>query len=578
MTTATPSAPSELKDLADYIPGVMERWNVPGLSIAVVKDGEVIYKEGFGYRDRDKKLPVTTRTLFAIGSSTKAFTTMAMGTLVDEGKMDWDGPVRQYFPWFAMHDPFATDRITPRDLVTHRSGLPRHDLLWYNNTTATRREILERIRYLPPNADFRTVWQYQNLMYLTAGYLAGELAGCTWEKLIEDRIFRPLNMNSSNFSVTASQLSEDFARPYVEKDGEVNEVPFRNIDLVGPAGSINSNVEDMTQWVKLHLGKGTVDGSRVVSEGQIAEMHRGHMPMQATYYPLEENGHPAYGLAWFIENYNGDTMIHHGGAIDGFLGLVAFLPKHNMGVVVQTNLSGNPVPFIVSYNVLDRLRGRTPSDTEAQIRKISDEAKAAMEKSREQSRTVRIEGAGPSHPLEDYVGQFENPGYGTITIGRNENGLTYTYNDEMYQLEHYHYDIFEWEAKIFEVRFPVSFSTGLRGDIDRLFVALESTMAPSEFTRAADQSMRQRSFLERFVGDYEIMGRSLMVMLEGEDKLVVDIPGQPKHELEPYRGTEFKIKGLPGYFLEFKEDEKGAVTSVQFTQPGGVFEAKKKEA
>jgi CubicO group peptidase (beta-lactamase class C family) len=573
MTTVIETTTPELAGLDDFIDGVMERWKVPGLSIAVVKDGEVLLREGFGYRDLDRKLPVTTRTLFAIGSSTKAFTTLSMATLVDEGRLDWDTPVRHYFPWFAMHDPFASDRITPRDLVTHRSGLPRHDLLWYNNTTATRREVLERIRYLPPNADFRTVWQYQNLMFLTAGYLAGELAGCTWEKLVEDRIFRPLGMNSSNFSVATSQLSEDFARPYIEKDDEVRETPFRNIDLVGPAGSINSNVEDMTSWLLLHLNKGKWGDTQIVSEAQIAEMHRGHMPMQAPYMPLEVNGHPAYGLAWFIENYNGDTLIHHGGAIDGFLGLVAFLPRHNMGVVVQTNLSGNPVPFIVTYNVLDRLRGRAPADTESQIRKTSDEAKAALKKGKEQSQTVKVAGAGPSHDLADYVGQYENPGYGTIMIGRNEDGLTYTYNDESYPLQHYHYDIFEWEAKIFQVRFPISFLTGLKGDVDRLRVAMEPTMDPSEFIRKADAAMQERRFLERFVGEYEVMGRPLTVTLEGEHALIVAVPGQPKHELEPFRGTEFKVKGAAGFFLEFKVDEAGRVTGALLTNPAGAFEA-----
>jgi Domain of unknown function (DUF3471) len=158
----------------------------------------------------------------------------------------------------------------------------------------------------------------------------------------------------------------------------------------------------------------------------------------------------------------------------------------------------------------------------------------------------------PSHQLEDYVGRYENPGYGTITIGRNDDGLTYTYHDETFPLRHYHYDIFEWEAKIVEVRFPVSFATGLKGDIDRLSIALEPTIAPSEFMRVADQTMRERSFLERFVGEYEIMGRFLTVTLEGDHALIVNVPGQPAHELDPYRGTEFKVRGLSRYFLEFK--------------------------
>jgi CubicO group peptidase (beta-lactamase class C family) len=196
MTAVAPAASRQLEGFADFIEGVRSRWNVPGVSVAVVKDGEVIMGEGFGYRDLDRRLPVTTKTIFAIGSSTKAFTTMTFATLVDEGKLDWETPVRSYLPWFAMHDQMATERMTPRDLVTHRSGLPRYDHLWYNNTTSTRRDLVRRLRYLAPSADLRTVFQYQNLMYLTAGYLAGEIAGNDWETLVRERIFEPLGMTA----------------------------------------------------------------------------------------------------------------------------------------------------------------------------------------------------------------------------------------------------------------------------------------------------------------------------------------------------------------------------------------------
>jgi CubicO group peptidase (beta-lactamase class C family) len=356
MTAVAPAASRQLEGFADFIEGVRSRWNVPGVSVAVVKDGEVIMGEGFGYRDLERRLPVTTKTIFAIGSSTKAFTTMTFATLVDEGKLDWETPVRSYLPWFAMHDQMATERMTPRDLVTHRSGLPRYDHLWYNNTTSTRRDLVHRLRYLAPSADLRTVFQYQNLMYLTAGYLAGEIAGNDWETLVRERIFEPLGMNSANFSVTESQETDDFALPYVEKDGGVRQVDFRNIDLVGPAGSINANVEDMTKWLLLHPNRGKHGDRQIVSDPQMAEMHRAHMAMSAPFIPLDENDGASYGLGWFIETYNGDRLDHHGGAIDGFLGQVAFIPKHNFGVVVQTNLRGSLVPFIIAYNALDRLR------------------------------------------------------------------------------------------------------------------------------------------------------------------------------------------------------------------------------
>ena len=576
MTAVAPAAGRELEGFRDFIEGVQSRWHVPGVSVAVVKDGEVIMSEGFGYRDLERRLPVTTKTIFAIGSSTKAFTTMSLATLVDEGKLDWDTSVRNYLPWFAMYDQFTTERITPRDLVTHRSGLPRYDHLWYNNTTSKRADLIRRLRYLAPSADFRTVFQYQNLMFLTAGYLAGEVAGSDWETVVRERILDPLRMGSANFSVKESQASDDFALPYVEKDGSVRQVDFRNIDLVGPAGSINANVEDMTKWLLLHLNKGWHDDRQIVSEPQVGEMHRGHMVMPAPFLPLPENDGGSYGLGWFIETYNGDTLIHHGGAIDGFLGQVAFLPKHNAGVVVQTNLGGSLVPFIIAYNALDRLRGREPSDLEPAVRKVHDEAVAALARGKERSDTEKVESAGPSHDLDAYVGSFDHPGFGRVTIGRNDVGLTFGYNGEMFPLIHYHYDVFHYEMRVVEVRIPVSFGTSIGGDIDRLWVALEPTMPAGEYSRAPDDIGVTPDFLKRFVGEYEVLGRTAVVSLEHEDALVLTLPAQPRHELERYRENQFKIKGLDGYLVEFKTDSDGTVTHAIFVQPTGVFEAEKK--
>ncbi|HEV3309547.1 MAG TPA: serine hydrolase [Chloroflexota bacterium] len=575
MTIAESPIVRGLEGLAEDVEGVRERWKVPGLSIAVVKDGQMVMSDGFGFRDLDQKLPVTTKTVFAIGSSTKAFTTMALGTLVDEGKLDWDAPVRQYIPWFQLHDPMASERISVRDLVTHRSGLPRYDMLWYNNTTETREELIRRLRYLPPSADFRTVFQYQNLMYLTAGYLAGELAGSNWETAVRDRILDPLGMSSANFSVRDSQASHDFALPYSDTKGEFKQINFRNIDLVGPAGSINANVEDMAKWALLHLNRGKHGDRQIVSETQVAEMHRTQMWMQAPYLPVEEASHGSYGLAWFIESYNGDTVIHHGGAIDGFLGVVGFVPKHNIGVVVQTNLGGSPVPFLVMYNILDRLRGRTPSALEPQVRKIYDEAREALDKGGDRSEEDRVKDTHPSHALSDYTGSYANAGLGTVTIASDAAGLTYTFHDETFSLKHYHYDVFDFREEIFGVRFPVNFRTGVAGDIDSLVIALETAMPPQEFLRTVDPTLASREFLRQFVGEYEIMSRIATVSLENENLLALNLPGQPRHELEPHRGSEFKIKGLDGFRVEFKLDAAGEVTHAVLIQPMGVFEAKR---
>ncbi len=235
---------------------------VPGAAIAVVKGQEIVLAKGYGLRDLESKLPVTADTLMAIGSSSKAFTAYTLGALVDQGKVEWDKPVRTYIPWFRLYDADAGDRLTPRDLVTHRSGLPRHDLVWYNNKTATREQLVRRLAHLPPTADLRERWQYNNLMFLTAGYLVETMTGQSWEESVRALVFGPLGMARSNFSVVESQKDRDFALPYAERDGKLTKLPFRDITLVGPAGSINSSANEMARWVTVHVNGGKLGDSR----------------------------------------------------------------------------------------------------------------------------------------------------------------------------------------------------------------------------------------------------------------------------------------------------------------------------
>jgi hypothetical protein len=213
---------------------------------------------------------------------------------------------------------------------------------------------------------------------------------------------------------------------------------------------------------------------------------------------------------------------------------------------------------------------------EPMVRTVHDEALAALTKGKERRAAEKVEGAGPSHDLGAYAGNFDHPGYGRITIGRNEDGLTFGYNGEVFSLAHYHYDIFEYEMTVVEVRIPVSFGTGIRGDIDRLWVGLEPRMPAGEYTRAADNTKVGPKFFKRFVGEYEVLGRLAVVSLEHDDTLILTLPGQPRHELDPYQRNQFKIKGLDGYLVEFKTETDGNVTHAIFVQPVGVFEATKK--
>ncbi len=578
MQESVPETSARLEGFADFVRSTMAAWKVPGLAVAAVKDFQVIFSQGFGLRDVSGGPEVTSRTLFAIGSCTKAFTAMGLAILADEGKLDWDTPVRTYLPAFRMHDPVATERMTPRDLVTHRSGLPRHDKVWYGSSFS-RREMVDRLRYLEPSKDFRSVWQYQNLMYMTAGYLAGEIAGQGWEEFTQARILEPLGMSGSNFSVRVSQQQPDHALPHKEEDEKVVSIPFRNLDSVGPAGSINSNIEDMTRWLLLNLNKGRHGDIRIVSEAQIAQMHAPQMVMPdplAGRYPELPNL-VSYGLGWCLQPYRGHTLIWHTGGIDGFTSIVALLPDENAGVVVLNNLPSS-LPLILTLNLCDRLLGLDEVPWSDRLKQVADEAKEAEKKAKEQSASERIAGTLPSHPLESYAGDFEHPGYGVVSIRLDGDRLKGSRDSITFSLEHYHYDIFElaFAATEEQERLKVSFTTNVKGDIDGFAAPFEPTVADIAFKRRPAQEMRQKSFLERFVGVYEIAGVSLTVTLKGENALQASLPGQPDYELVPYKDTELTLKGLSGFSIAFQADESGAVTAAVITQPNGVFTATKK--
>jgi CubicO group peptidase (beta-lactamase class C family) len=542
-------------------------WKCEGFAIAVVKDGKVILQKGYGVRNAKKNLPVTTKTLFAIGSSTKSFTVTSMGVLVDRGKLDWDKPVRDYLPDFRLWDQFATERMTPRDLVTHRSGLPRHDLMWYNSPFS-RDELFSRLRYLEPNKDFRTTFQYQNLMFMTAGYLAAHINGTTWEQLVHDTIFQPLGMTASNFSVTDSQKTTDYSLPYEVVNDAPREMPFRNIDAIGPAGSINSNVEDMIKYVQMHLAQ----GKGVVSAANETQMMIPQMAI-ATPSTDKELGDLAYGMGFFVTSYRGHKFVHHGGNIDGFSALVAFLPQDNIGLVILTNQQGSPLPAIAAYRVWDMLLGLDPIDWTARIKQQRALTKASEEAAKQKGYTTQRTGTHPSHDLAEYAGEYEHPGYGIVKVTLAGSVLQMDYHGMGGKLEHFHYDVFSVpkdETNPFSEQ-KVEFHTNLGGDIDSLAIPFESTLKSIEFAKLGDRSMTETTFLRPLTGQYLRGPLTASVALSGEHALTLSLPGQPVYNLVPVRGTKFNIKELNGYSVEFKGDE------LVFYQPSGTFSAQRKK-
>jgi CubicO group peptidase (beta-lactamase class C family) len=542
-------------------------WKCNGFAIAIVQDGKVILSKGYGLRNEKQNLPVTGKTLFAIGSATKSFTVTALGVLVDQGKVEWDKPVRDYLPDFHLWDQFATERMTPRDLVTHRSGLPRHDLMWYNSPFS-RQELFERLRYLEPNKDFRTTFQYQNLMFMTAGYLAAHVAGMTWEQHIRKVIFEPLGMASSNFSVSDLQKSADFSLPYTVAKDAVVEMPFRNIDNIGPAGAINSNIEDMTRYLMMHLAK----GKGVVSATNETQMMIPQMAV-AVPSPDKELGDLAYGMGFFVTSYRGHKFVHHGGNIDGFSSLVAFLPQENIGLVILTNQNASPLPAVVAYNVWDRLLGMDQIDWTARVKQQRAMTKDSEQQAKQKGYTTQRPGTHPSHDLSEYSGDYEHPGYGVVRIERAGDGLKLEYHGLGGMLKHFHYDVFEVpkdELNPFSDE-KVQFHTDLAGDIDSLGIPFESTLKDITFTRLGDRNMTQKTFLAPLTGDYQRGPLLAVVALKGDTALTLTMPGQPVYNLIPVRGTKFNIKELNGYSVQFLGDD------LVFYQPNGTFSATRRK-
>lgn len=569
------SAKGTLGDFADFVADARVAWEVPGVAVAIVADGEVIFAQGFGHRNVEEELPVTSDTLFAIGSCTKAFTTYVLATLVEEGKLDWNGLVKDYLPGFQLYDETTTDLITPRDLVTHRSGLPRHDLLWYNNQALPRKELVTRLAYLPATATLRQKYQYNNLMFLTAGYLSEVLTGKSWEENVRERILEPLGMTRSVFTIAAMEADPDHALPYAEREDEVVRIPFRPIDNMGPAGSIDSSVNEMARWVKLHLSGGRFEGRRLVSEAIISDLHAPQMPTGA---PPE---HPeitagSYASGWMVDVYRGHPRVAHGGSIDGFIALVTLFPKDGIGIVALANHGGTPLPGLLTRHAADRLLGLEPIDWNRDALARRAQGEEAQKEAEERREVVRRTGTRPAHPLAEYAGLYRHPGYGALEVALDGDRLTLTYNAIGIPLEHWHYEVFNGaegaEDPVFE-NMKLRFETDVRGYVAAVAVPFEPTLGEIVFDRQPDAWMTDPGQLARFVGRYQLAGQVLTVGLAG-DTLTVSIPGQPLYHLKPALGGEFVLAEYSVVSMRFLTED-GEVTAIQVSQTEGVYRAER---
>ena len=431
---ASASDAAALQGFDAEVEATMHALNVPGVAIGVIRDGQVVLARGYGLRDIGKPEAVDAATVFAIGSMSKSFTTAVMATQVDEGKLDWNRPVRDYLPNFRLYDPIATELATPRGLVSDRTGLPRHDFIRMS-TYVDRAEVVRRLRYMPPSKTFREGYQYNNLMYVTAGYLSGVIAGSTWEDLVRERIFQPLGMTRSNTSVKDSARIDNHAMPHVLKDGKPVVTAFYDYQRfgIGPNGAVNSTVDDVLKYLRMHIDHGrAADGRQVISAAQVDELFK----------PVTVSGpDTSYALAWERGQRHGATYVAHGGAITGFTSQMIVFPDRKTGIVVLNNL-GSRLPSLVAWRLADRLLGQAGGDYLA-TPAPSAAARAGASSRGDTKLPTRITGTRPTLPLAAYTGDWTHPAFGKVRVDVKNDGLVVHFDAMDLSLRHYHYDTFE---------------------------------------------------------------------------------------------------------------------------------------
>ncbi len=420
-------------------------FQIPGLAVGVVRGDEAIYAKGFGVCKLGENAPVTADTVFPIASTSKAFTSAALGILVSEGKIGWDDPVCKHLTGFQLYDSYVTQNTTIRDLLCHRSGLSGDGTVTVQ-WNYSRTELLNRLSFVAPEGGFRTQWNYSNLGILVAGQVIPAVTGQSWDEFVAQRIFKPLGMNSSSTSLDGLAKLPSVASPHGLWNGGVVPIPYLNLASQGPAGSVNSTVRDMTQWLRLQLNAGQYAGRQIIGAEAVAEMHRPQVicPPKAKNHPFaESNTFTNYGLCWGVEDYYGTLVVMHTGESDGVSSIVMLLPQYKVGVVVLTNLFGkNYATNAIAYSLLDRLVNRK-TDWVGVLADIRQKAIAKTAAQIEALRQTRVPDTKPTFDLAKYAGTYNNPLYGDVVVALVDGKLTFTAGALQAPLEPWNYDTFE---------------------------------------------------------------------------------------------------------------------------------------
>ncbi|WP_024519058.1 serine hydrolase [Bradyrhizobium sp. Tv2a-2] len=552
----------------------MAEWQVPAATIAIVQNGETVLVKAYGQRDVEAGLPATPQTHFTICSITKTFAATGLAMLVDEGRLDWTKPVRDYVPEFRLHDAIATDRITVRDLLCHHSGLPRHDWIWMLGDLS-RAEMLAATRHIEPSRDIRTEFQYSNLGYNIASIVAERITGLSWEELTRTRIAEPLQMPMT-FTVEELAATEDVAVPYLTHREQRQRTKFWPIGATA-AGGINTSVAALANWMKFLLAGGEFQGKRLLSASLLREMQMPRVHDGGSEFP--EFGESHYGLGFGSTIYRGERVVGHSGGWIGFSTLMRLVPERNLGVAVFCNVSGAPIPSILINYVIDRTSGKEPVPWLDRLRDLHRKG-LVQQAIDEEQQTARRKNAPPSHDLSDYAGTYQHPAYGRIEITRRGDNLHWAYRTLSAELAHRHYETFEVPRIPFELnpdRLAITFTTDRDGNVASLSAQFEVLVPDIVFTRAPGGDCMDAAFRTACTGRYKHGSIRHVVAQEADGALTLKPDYQPLYHLRPYQGGIFTIVELEGFRLEFRRGASGAIDELVFHQPNGTFIAQRDE-
>ena len=462
---------AKLREFDAYVAKGVADWKVPGLAVALVKDGRVVFSRAYGVRELDKPAPATTRTLFAIGSTTKAMTAAGLAMLVDEGRLRWDDPVIRHLPGFVLSDPYLTRQVTVRDLLTHRAGMPSADFLWYR-TQASSADILKRFALVKPETSMRSHFTYQNVMYHAAGEVLAAVAGMPWADFLRQRIFLPLGMADTAPTHASIVPGADVASPHDAIGDTVKAIQNAPVDNVAAAGAVWSSADDMARWIAFLLNDGRVGEKRLLSEASVRELFTPQTIVGPDgFYPTARLTKPhftTYGLGWFQQDYDGRAVSFHTGSIDGMVAICGLLRDDKVGVVVLANRDHAELRHALMLRAFDLFGAGPKRDWSAELLKLYADLRAEAKAKQGKLEEGRVAGTRPTLALAAYAGTYADPLYGEVTVKEEESALRLVQGPELRaRLEHWNYDTWkivwdmEWVAPTF-LRFDLGAQGGVR--------------------------------------------------------------------------------------------------------------------